>query len=69
MNTENQNQQNTPKQEVTLSIDEKNIVDGVLRRINAFKQNGDLKMNYINALILLLVILLNNSAEKVRQLH
>lgn len=44
MNTENQNQQNTPKQEVTLSIDEKNIVDGVLRRINAFKQNGDLKI-------------------------
>ncbi|MFJ1431919.1 recombinase RecT [Capnocytophaga canimorsus] len=44
MNTTNQNQQNTTKQEVALTINQKNITDNVLQRVNSLREHGALKI-------------------------
>lgn len=47
MNTTNQNQQNnpsTPKQEVALNVNQKNITDNVLQRVNILREHGALKI-------------------------
>lgn len=44
MNATNQNQQNTTKQEVALTINQKNITDNVLQRVNSLREHGALKI-------------------------
>ena len=44
MNTENQTQQNNQNKQVTLNVNQKNITDNVLQRVNTLKKHGALKI-------------------------